>query len=62
MLNAANGTPLAVVGSVSFTVCLSPTLEMDLEGVAVQELEGYLAFLGTDVLIGKAGILGAAEI
>ena len=33
--SAANWTPLNIVGTVGFTICLSLTLEMDLEGVAV---------------------------
>ena len=44
------------------TLQLTPTLEMDLENVAVLDAQFYQALIGCDLLQGKAGVLGPATI
>ena len=63
MVQAANGQPLNVVGTASFTIRLSPSLEMDLEGITVHDVQGSCAALiGMDLLNGWKGVLGPALI
>ena len=53
LVQAANGQPLNVVGTASFTIRLSPSLEIDLEGVTVHDVQGSCAALiGMDLLNG----------
>ena len=60
---AANGTAISITGTASFTLRLSPSLEIDLADVAVQDCgDYYSALLGMDVLSGRKGVLGPAEI
>ena len=49
-VTAANGSEVPIVGSASFRVRLSPSLEVDLDGVAVQQNNSCSALLGMDVL------------
>ena len=63
MVQAANGQPLNVVGTASFTIRLSPSLEMDLEGITVHDIQGSCkALIGMDMLNGRKGVLGPALI
>ena len=63
LVQAANGQPLNVVGTASFTIRLSPSLEIDLEGVTVHDVQGSCAALiGMDLLNGQKGVLGPASI
>ena len=50
------------MGLASFKVRLSPSLELELEDVAVQQNSNCLALLGVDVLQGRIGMLGPATI
>ena len=57
VVQAANGQPLNMVGTALFTVRLSPSLEIDLEGVAVHDVPGScLALIGMDLLNGQKGV------
>ena len=47
---AANGSSIPIIGTASFKIRLSPSLELELEGVAVQGGSTYNALLGMDVL------------
>ena len=58
----AAGQQVDVVGTVSFTVQLSPTLEMDVANVSVSAGSFYQALVGCDLLAGKPGVLGPALI
>ena len=49
-VTAANGSEVPIVGSASFKVRLSPSLELELEDVAVQQNNNCLALLGVDKL------------
>ena len=63
VVQAANGQPLNIVGTASFTIRLSPSLEMDLEGIAVHGMQGSCAALiGMDLLNGRKGVLGPTSI
>ena len=61
-VTAANGSEVPIVGSASFRVRLSPSLELELEDVAVQQNSNCSALLGVDVLQGRVGVLGPATI
>jgi hypothetical protein len=50
------------VGVTTFTLQLTPTLEMDLGNVVVSEGSFYQCLIGGDVLVGKQGVLGPATI
>ena len=63
VVQAANGQPPNIVGTAPFTIRLSPSLEMDLEGVIVHNAQASCAALiGTDLLNGQKGVLGPALI
>ena len=63
VVQAANGQPLNIVGTASFTIRLSPSLEMDLEGVTVHGVQGSCAALiGMDLLNGRKEVLEPASI
>ena len=53
----ANGSEVPIMGSASFKVGLSPSLEVELEDVAVQQNRNCSALLGIDVLKGHSGTL-----
>ena len=54
VVQTANGHPLNLVGTASFTVKFSPSLEIDLEGVIVHDVQGSCAVLiGMDLLNGQ---------
>ena len=61
-VTVANGSKVPIVGSASFKVRLSPSLELELEDVAVQQNNNCSALLGVDVLQGRIGVLGPATI
>ena len=53
VVQVANGLPLKVVGTASFTIRLSLSLEIDLEGVTVHDVQRSCAVLiGMDLLNG----------
>ena len=63
VVQATNGQPLNVVGTASFTIRLSPSLEMDLEGVTVHDVQGScVALIGMDLLNGQKGVLVPTSI
>lgn len=63
VVQVTNGQPLNVVGTTSFTTRVSPSLEMDLEGITVHDVQGSCAVLiGIDLLNGREGVLGPASI
>ena len=63
VVQTANGQPLNIVGTASFTIRLSPSLEMDLEGVIVHDVHrSCVALMGMDLLNGRKGVLGPALI
>ena len=63
VVQAANGQTLNVVVTASFTIRLYPSLEMDLEGVTVKDIQGNCAALiGMDLLNGRKRVLGPASI
>ena len=50
------------MGTVDLTAQFGNWLEMDLQGVAVQEGSQYQVLLGCDVLLGRQGVLAPAVI
>ena len=63
VIQATNGQPLNVVGTASFTIRLSLSLEIDFERVTVHDVQGSSAGLvGMDLLNGQKGVLGPASI
>ena len=63
IVQAANVQPLNMVGIATFTVRLSPSLEIDLKGVTVHNVPGSCATQkGIDLLNGRKGVLGPASI
>ena len=61
-VRGAAGQAVEVIGTVSMTLQLSPTLEVDVANVAVSTGAFYQALLGCDLLEGKPGVLGPATI
>ncbi len=61
-VRGAAGHDVEVLGTTSFNLQLSPTLEVDLANVVVSEGEFYQCLLGMDILAGKPGTLGPATI
>ena len=61
-IRGAGGAEVETLGVTTFTVQVSPTLELDLSKVVVSVGDFYQALIGGDVLRGKAGILGPAQI
>ncbi len=61
-IRGAGGAEVETLGVTTFTVQVSPTLELDLSEVVVSVGDFYQALIGGDVLRGKAGILGPAQI
>ena len=61
-IRGAGGATIPTAGSTSFTIQLTPTLEVDLANVVVAEGKSYQCLLGGDILGGKPGILGPATI
>ena len=60
VVQAANGQPLNIVGTAAFTIRLAPSLEMDLEGITVHNVQGScVALIGMDLL---KGVLGPTSI
>ena len=61
-IRGAGGANVETLGTATFTVQVSPTLELDLSDVVVSVGDFYQALKGGDVLRGKSGILGPAQI
>ena len=58
VVQATNGQLLNVVVTASYTIRLSPSLEIDLEGVIVYDVQGScMTLLGMDLLNGRKGVL-----
>ena len=62
LVTVANGSEVPIMGLASFKVRLSPSLELELEDVALQQNSNCSALLGVDVLQGRIGVLGPATI
>ena len=61
-ITGASGSKVQIVGTTSFTVQLTPTLELDVAEVVVSDGDFYQCLLGMDILAGKPGVLGPATI
>ncbi len=59
-VRSASGEGMKIQGTTSFTVQITPMLELDLANITVQEGSFYQGLLGMDVLAGKAGVMGPA--
>ena len=61
-IRGAGGANVETLGTATFTVQVSPTLELDLSDVVVSVGDFYQALIGRDILGGKPGVLGPAQI
>ena len=61
-IRGAGGANVETLGTATFTVQVSPTLELDLSDVVVSVGDFYQALIGGDILGGKPGVLGPAQI
>ena len=61
-ISGANGTAVKIVGTISMTLLLAPTLEIDVSNVAISLDNFYQGLLGCDLLCGHNEALGTATI
>ena len=61
-ISGANGTIVKIVGMISMTLLLAPTLEIDVSNIAVCLGNFYQALLRCDLLCGHNEALGATTI
>ena len=61
-ISGANGTAVKIIGTISMTLLLAPTLEIDVSNVAVCSGNFYQGLLGCDLLCGHNKALSATTI
>jgi predicted aspartyl protease len=61
-IRGGGGANVKTLGTTTFTVQVSPTLELDLSDVVVSVGVFHQALIGGDILVGKPGVLGSARI
>ena len=61
-ISGANRTAVKIIGTISMTLLLAPTLEIDMSNVAICLGSFYQGLLGCDLLCGHNEVLGAATI